>query len=60
MKSNIRIFSALLGLSLLGLTGCETAVETEPAVSTTTTTHSTELRRSAPSATTETHVVREY
>ena len=55
MKANIRIYSAALGLTLLGLTGCETTVE-EPAV-TTTTTQTTEVRRTAPAATTETRVI---
>jgi hypothetical protein len=61
MKANIRILSLALGLALLGLTGCETTVETtEPAVSTSTTTETREVHRVAPTSTTETRVVREY
>jgi hypothetical protein len=59
MKANIRICSAALGLTLFGLTGCETVVETEPAVTTTQTTETTEVRRSTPSTVTETRVIRE-
>ena len=60
MKANIRICSAALSLALFGLTGCETVVETEPAVTTTQTTETTEVHRRAPAATTETRVIREY
>ena len=60
MKANLRLLAAAVGLAVLGLTGCETTVETEPAVSTTTTTQTTEVHRAAPTATTETRVIREY
>jgi hypothetical protein len=60
MKVNIRIMCAAVGLALFGFTGCETTVEhTEPAVTTTTHTETTELHRTAPSTTTETRVIRE-
>ena len=54
MNGKIRICCAAFGLALFGLTGCETTEET-PAVTTTTTTHTREVR--APAATTETHVI---
>jgi len=60
MKANVRLLTAAVGLAVLGLTGCETTVETEPAVSTTTTTQTTEVHRATPTATTQTRVVREY
>jgi hypothetical protein len=50
-----------LGLALFGVTGCETTVEREPTVTTTTrTTEVTEMRRPVNATATETRVVREY
>ena len=61
MNTNIRICMIAAGLASVALTGCETTVVEEPAVTTTTqTTETTRMHRIAPahSTTTETHVIR--